>query len=269
MSLALPEFNTKREKFDFLRTNKDKLIAQKKSIIKEADGFAFVKTPTISKYGATKMDGTPIDANVDKLLVKAVINTTNIMDSHYDVHLPGLWKKSLSENRMIMHVQEHKSNMFDKIISDGEDLTAYTKNYTWKDLGYNVSGNTEALMFDSLVKKSRNPYMFDQYRDKYVRNHSVGMRYVKLVLCINDEENGGAEYEAWEKYIKEVINRDFAEDKGFFWAIKEARVIEGSAVPLGSNTITPTYSMEAAKALSQTNEAARALREKQVKFYLS
>ena len=269
MSVEIPEFNTRKELFNFLHTNKDKLIAQKKSVTKEADGFAFVQIPTIQKYGANKMDGTPIDVNVSEIMVKAIINTTNIMDSHYDVHLPGLWKKTLKENKMIMHVQEHRSYMFDKIISDGEDLKVYTNSYNWSDLGFNAQGKTEALVFDSVVKKSRNPFMFDQYRDKYVRNHSVGMRYVKIVMCINDEEYG-AEYEAWEKYFPEVINKEFAEEKGFFWAIKEAKVVEGSAVPLGSNSITPTYSTEAVKTLpNKKEEAAKALRETQVQFYLN
>jgi len=81
--------------------------------------------------------------------------------------------------------------------------------------------------------------MFLQYANGYVKNHSVGMRYVQLVFCVNDY-NFGAEFEAWEKYFPMIANKEAAEEKGFFWAVKEAKVIEGSAVPLGSNWITPT-----------------------------
>jgi len=142
-----------------------------------------------------------------------------------------------------MHLQEHDME-FDKIISDGKDLNAFTKNYTWKALGFDYEGSTEALVFDSTVRKERNRFMFDQYAKGYVRNHSVWMQYIKMVLCINEPEDTyyGAEYEAWKKYLPEVVNKDYSEERGFFWAIKEAKIIEGSAVPRGSNIVTPTLS---------------------------
>jgi hypothetical protein len=37
-----------------------------------------------------------------------------------------------------------------------------------------------------------------------------------------------------------VANRDEAEADGYFWAIIEAQIIEGSAVVFASNPITPT-----------------------------
>jgi len=47
-----------------------------------------------------------------------------------------------------MHLQEHKSGSFDKIISSGADLKAYVKDYSWKDLGYDAEGETQALIFE-------------------------------------------------------------------------------------------------------------------------
>lgn len=62
-------------------------------------------------------------------------------------------------------------------------------------------------------------------------------------MCINDEDYG-AQYEAWQKYYPEVANKEVADEIGYFWAIKEAKIIEGSAVPRGSNCLTPTLSIE-------------------------
>jgi len=81
--------------------------------------------------------------------------------------------------------------------------------------------------------------MFDQYKDGNVKNHSVGMRYVDLQLAINDPDYK-EEFANWNKYIDDIVNREEAEAQGFFWPVKEAKVIEGSAVPLGSNWVTPT-----------------------------
>lgn len=132
---------------------------------------------------------------------------------------------------------------FAKIISKGKDLKATAKTYTWKELGFDFEGSTEALTFDSTVRAERNKQMFDLYRKGEVDNHSVGMRYVKLILAINDEEYG-AEFDAWEKYYPEIANKETADAEGFFWAVKEAKVIEGSAVPLGSNFATPTLDIK-------------------------
>lgn len=238
--LEIPVFTTKRELFSFLKEKKELLYNQKKFDNKFGDGVVF-KNEIFSKKDNAFKAGVVVDPNIEELKVKAIINTTNILDSHDDVHLPGLWKKSLSENKMMLHLQEHNV-AFDKIIADGNDLSAYTKTYTWKELGYNFEGKTEALVFESVVRKSRNQYMHSQYVNGYVKNHSVGMRYVKMVLCVNDSDDLGmqAEYEAWEKYFPEIVNKEVAEERGFFWAIKEAKVREGSAVPIGSNFATPT-----------------------------
>ncbi len=69
------------------------------------------------------------------------------------------------------------------------------------------------------------------------------MMYVKVFLAINDEDHE-TEYATWEKYIDQVANNKTAESKGYFWAVTEAKVIEGSAVPIGSNQITPTIDIK-------------------------
>lgn len=242
--MDIPTFATKKELFAFLVANKNTLIAQKKAAIKHSD--AIVHSPEII----------PINPNVIKeegdngrkpgdCVVKVVINTTNIMDSHMDVHLKGIWTKSIQENKNILHLQEHELS-FENIIADGKDLKAYVSTISWADLGFPFTGTTEALIFESTVKADRNEFMAEQYRKGYVRNHSVGMQYVKMIMCINDPDYG-AEYEAWQKYYPEVINKEQADEYGYFWAIKEAKVIEGSAVPRGSNYATPTISVTESK----------------------
>ena len=85
--------------------------------------------------------------------------------------------------------------------------------------------------------------MFEQYKQGYVDNHSVGMQYVKLRMCVNDKDYEKGK-EAWDQYIDQVANKDVAEKQGYFWAVLEAKAIEGSAVPNGSNPITPTLSVK-------------------------
>jgi hypothetical protein len=232
--MDIPAFETKKELFDFLVTNKDKLISAKKAAIKKGDDV-----PYISIAGVTDViQNKAVNDNSDVIKVLAIINTTNILDSHKDVHIPGIWNQSVKNNKNILHLQEHELK-FDHIIAEGDDLKVFTKDYTWGELGFNYTGKTEALVFESTVRKSANPFMFERYRDKKVKNHSVGMIYIKMALAINSDEYG-AEKEVWDKYYPDIVNKADADPEGYFWAIKEAKIIEGSAVPIGSNPATPT-----------------------------
>ena len=236
------EFKTKKELFEFIIQNKETLIAQKKSVTKQVD-CSVALAPVIVKDQkiVNKEEGGNIpDVDVDSLKVVVLINTTNYFDSHRDVHIGGIWKKSLKENTMILHLQEHEME-FDKIIASGEQLKAYTKNYTWAELGYPYEGTTEGLTFESTILKKRNEFMLNQYANGWVENHSVSMRYVKFDFAINDEDYPN-EYEAWKKYYPLIANKEDVDQYGYFSYVLEAKVIEGSAVPIGSNRATPTLS---------------------------
>ena len=238
------EFKTKKEMFRFMAGNRDKLIAQKKAVMKKGDCPVIISPVIVHepKIATKKAAGEIIEPeDIKSLNVEVVINTTNFMDSHDDVHLPGIWNRSLQNNKMLMHLQEHRSMEFSKIIADGDELKAYTKTFSWKELGYDYKGNTEALIFESEILRKRNEYMMLQYANEWVRNHSVGMYYVKLDIAINDEDYPN-EYEAWEKYYPEIANSELPDEKGYFWYVMEAKLIEGSSVPLGSNIATPTIS---------------------------
>lgn len=245
MKIEIPKFETQKELFAFLIKNKATLESQKKSTLKIADSIT-INQPTMDIVDSVNKAN--ISEVKNEVTVKVIINTTNLLDSHGDVHIKGLWNKSLKENKRILHVQEHESNKFDKIISSGEDLKASVKTYNWKQLGLDAEGTTQALVFDSVVKESRNKYMFDQYSKGYVDNHSVGMRYVKLEMAINSEDYP-EEKAVWDKYYDQIANKADADAQNHFWAVTEAKVVEGSAVPMGSNPITPTMNVKSEPSL--------------------
>ena len=241
---TIPEFTEKSELFKWLKENKHLLITEKKSQIKHADPVSIMVVPGVTNKANPEL------LNLSEINVKVAINTTSIRDSHKDVHIPGIWKKSLSENKLIYHLQEHQMK-FDRIISDR--VTAYTKTMTWLELGFSYPGNTEVLIFDSAIEKEQNAFMFEQYAKGRVKNHSVGMQYVKVEMAINSESKFDVDEKAvWDKYINQVANKEEVEEDGYFFAVTEAKVIEGSAVVLGSNRATPTIS--AGKALESADD---------------
>ena len=244
------QFASKDDLFKALRENKQTLIAQKKMITKEADAtFHYVGIEN-DKGEVIKAEATTLnDANTIK--AKLVINTTNLLDSHNDLHLKGIWNKSVKEQKNLLLLQEHRMT-FDKIITD--EVKASVKEMQWNELGYNYKGTTEALIFDTTISKQRNPFMFEQYAKGYVKEHSVGMRYVKIELAINSDSKWDVEEkEVWDKYYSEIVNNELADERGYFWVVTEAKIVEGSAVVKGSNFATPTISVEAVKD-TPTNE---------------
>lgn len=238
----MPQFDSKDKLFDWLADKSDDLIYEAKSQVKHADALIIPMTEISSGKTQTSKGEAIVPDEPGVMKVRVVINTTNLMDSHKDVHLPGIWDKSLMENKRIKHKQEHGSR-FKDVIADGEDLKAFTKNYEWKELGYDVEGKTQALVFDSTVREKRNSEMFNEYKNGHVDNHSVGMQYVKMLMAMNSDKEHHAQYKInWDKYYPLVTNKAEADKSGYFWPVLEAKAREGSAVPDGSNFITPTLS---------------------------
>lgn len=231
------EFETNEAMFKAIIDNKDSIVQLRKSAQKNTDGFNFGYIIGEKENDVVKANE-PISENVNEVKVKVVMNTTNILDSHGDVHVKDIWKRTLSHSNKKLHLQEHRRE-FDKVISS--DAIASVKTVSWKSLGADFEGNTQALIFDSVVKNDRNPVMFNQYKNGWVNNHSVGMQYVDFDICMDSDEDWAKPYKQnWDKYYPDVVNKEDADARKYFWAITEAKLVEGSAVLFGSNSITPT-----------------------------
>jgi len=248
MKPELPEFTDKSKLVDYLVANKSKLVAQKKSATKEADSVTCSVDLLVDRADKTelaiKADGQAnnIPADATQIKVRSIINTTKLFDSHGDVHFDQLWNKSLKEGSFSL-VQEHQFN-FKGTISD--NVKAFTKQMSWHELGINLEGKTQALVFDSVIDRDENDFMFEKYRTGKVKQHSVGMQYVKIELAVNDDRYE-KEFATWEKYFEEIANKEDVLEAGYFWAVTEAKIIEGSAVKRGSNWATPTQSIQQVK----------------------
>ena len=60
------------------------------------------------------------------------------------------------------------------------------------------------------------------------------MYYVKVDFAVNDSEHK-EEYKVWKDNIDKIGNKEKAEELGHFYAVKEAKLVEISAVFQGSN----------------------------------
>lgn len=237
----MKEFPTLQELHKHLIDNKKSIMAEKKGVFKQADAMPFINV-TISEKGEVNKSEEVEMMEDDRIRVKVVINTTNLIDSHRDMHVKGIWKKSINDNPKRKLLESHGRNFKDVISSNA---IASVKSMSWKSLGYDYEGNTEALIFDVEIDKDRHETMYKQYKNGYVDNHSVGMQYVNYLMAVNSDESWAKEEKAnWDKYYPMVANKEVADEYGYFYPTLEAKVIEGSAVVFGSNSATPTLSVK-------------------------
>jgi hypothetical protein len=266
--IDIPIFADKVLLVDWLIANKTKLVAQKKAEKKDADSIILPSFFITDATGATvKTDGNSVSPDATRIKVRSIINTTKYFDSHGDVHIDQLWNKSLKESKGLFLVSEHNFS-FSGIISD--NVKAFAKQMTWHELGFNFEGSTQALVFDSILDKQGSPRvnndytMFDLYRMNKVKEHSVGMRYIEIDLAVNDDRYE-KENAIWNKYFDDIANKEDVLAAGYFWAVTQAKVIEGSAVLRGANPITPTQSVtqikseQPGKPIADTNQPVKAI----------
>ncbi len=242
MKVDITKFAGQSDLFRYLSANKTEIIDMKKSFFypnsgcnKHTENAVFESLPReAQKALTTAFDDDPLSGVIKRTIIG---NTYNWLDSHNDVHLPGLFAKSIDERKdKIFHLENHHFTISAKV---GIPTEIFEKRIDWKDLGIDKAGKTEALFMTSNISKERNPQVFEAYLRGEVDQHSVGMQFVDLDLALNDDEFKEA-FSNWNKYISQIGNREEAENQGFFWAIKEAKLREISAVLEGSNELTPT-----------------------------
>lgn len=251
--LALKDLSGK-PLFKFLVENKEALIAEKKSVIKHSDPFSCM--PEISRLKIAK-DGSIVKADTgddsgdadagtmipddDSVHVTVVANTANWCDSQLDVLIPDCWKTTIKQRKgMISHLHDHIHQIEAKV---GEVAKIYSKDMKLSDLGLKLPGSTQVLIFETDVLKSYNEKIFNQYKLGKINQHSIGLQYVKISLCINDEDSE-KEYDFWNKYYPQVINKEVVDLRGYFWVVTEIKLLENSCVLFGSNELTPTLDVK-------------------------
>lgn len=243
-------FATKEAMFDCLLKHQDDLIKIKKAAVHKSH-----EKGQIAKFDFSKLTGSEkAPFEMKEGMFYPIINTTNYMDSHSDVHFPGLWTKSLKEQQgKIFYVLDHKLEI-EKVITWPEDVTAFVQSIPWGFAGKEFNGYTEALIFGIEKKSMVNDKAKEMVSEKRPVQNSIRMRYVKMRLGVDDKRPDFAEQKAYyDSRINEVVNKDVVELQGYFWGIEEAGIEkEGSMVLFGSNDATPIKYMEAEQFTSGT-----------------
>ena len=235
----LKHYRDKKEMFRHIVANKTDVIRMKTAEPKESN----VVTLSAGRQFANKAEEgsgqwlykNDIEAGVLERTI--VANTYNWMDSHDDVHLDGIFSKSIGERATrVPHLHDHIFQLDARV---GYTTGLFEKAVNWRTLGIDMEGATTALVAESKIMKALNPTVYEDYLNDRVDQHSVKMAYIGIKLAINDKDFE-EEYKVWQSVIDKLGNAEAADKQGYFWAVYEAKLFEYSAVLLGSNELTPT-----------------------------
>lgn len=250
----IPKFDTIKERNKWIVSNKKRLIELKKATIKQSDNVNLSSAELVLNKSINKKD-------TENTIYRTIVgNTYGWMDSHDDVHIKGIFTKTIKEKGdKVLHLHDHVQQLTAEV---GDNLKVYEQEVEWKDVSLNKVGKTTALLMDTAVQKDYNSIIFNKYKANKIQQHSVGMQYVKVELAINDSEET-EEFETWNKYIGQVANSEQAIKQGYFFAVLEAKLIEISAVIQGSNELTPTFPTKTK--LEEAKELLSSLDEEELK----
>lgn len=192
------------------------------------------------------------DVDLSSRTVCGVYNTFNFVDGGMDVLLPGSCKRSIKDNgpesnavAKIKHALFHDTTRLPgkiMVLEEKEVETSYGKVmgiYFETKMDNSTEGN------DTLIK----------YQEKIYDNHSIGFQYLKIEKVERDGQHGNSN--AWQKYMDQLINPKIAEEKGYFYAVKEIKLFEGSTVAFGMNELTPTLGIKGKEDVTKLQVLAR------------
>lgn len=231
-------YASKEDMFKDLLLNKELIIGEKTAqVYKSYEKGVSVLTnqkEIIKALEAAK------DFNADPEYYYFVVNSSNILDSHGDVHVKGNWDKTVKEQQgKVFLVFDHTLKR-SEIIAMKEDIEMFTSEIPFSLIGKSYEGNTYCLIYKVAKSKIANKEAKDWLEQGYSFEASVRMQYVKIELAANTSDvNMVKEKETYDKYIEVIANKDDFEDIMYFWVVKEAKnVYESSLVMFGSNNAT-------------------------------
>jgi hypothetical protein len=233
-------FETKEQMFKELMLNKEFIIKEKTSnILKSCEKGLSVVANQNAIFKALETNKA---LKLDSDYYYFVVNSSNILDSHRDLHVKGNWDKSVKEQQGKVYLVFDHQLKRNEIIAMKEDISMFTAEIPFSLIGKNYDGDTYALIYKVAKNKIVNKDAKEWLNDGYSLEASVRMQYVKIELAVNTNDTDSVkEKETFDKYIDVIANKNEFKDLDYFWVVKEAKnVQESSLVMFGSNSATGT-----------------------------
>jgi hypothetical protein len=146
-------FETKEQMFKELMLNKEFIIKEKTSnILKSCEkGLSIVA----NQDAIFKALETNKALKLDNDYYYFVVNSSNILDSHRDLHVKGNWDKSVKEQQGKVYLVFDHQLKRNEIIAMKEDISMFTAEIPFSLIGKNYDGDTYALIYKVAKNSSK------------------------------------------------------------------------------------------------------------------
>ena len=232
------EFSTKEEMFTEFRGNIKGIIDLKKADIQKScdKGIAV----TCKSLDLLKLSDQVKALKIDDAYYYIAVNTTRILDSHNDLHIDGIWNKSIKEQQGNNYLVADHELCIDDVIVRKEYIEMMVVKMPFALLGQPYQGDTQALIYkfpkDKVVHAKAKEWL--ESGDQI--EASVRMQYVTIELAMDSNHpSDETEKQRYDEYLPMIANKADFEYIPYFFVVKEAKnVRESSLVVLGSNSVT-------------------------------
>lgn len=233
------DFEAKELMFKELVANLDTIIDFKKSQVqKSCDKGAGVTCLPLSGLKLDEADKAALELDNDYYYI--VTNSTRVLDSHEDLHVDGLWDKSVQEQQGKNYLVADHDLSISSVIVKKEYIEMFVTKLSFSALGKPYEGKTQVLIY-----KFRKDKVIHDVARKWLESGdpieaSVRMRYINVLFAMDSNDPELKEWKAnYDKYYPVIANKADFEYIPYYYVIKEAANIrESSLVVFGSNSST-------------------------------
>lgn len=231
-------FSTKEDLFKELRESSEIIMEEKKSLIqKSCDKGISVTCKSLDLLKFTdQLKGIKIDDNYYYIAV----NSTRVLDSHDDLHIDGIWKKSIKEQQGKNYLVTDHELSIKSVVVRKEYIEMFTAKVPFSLIGKPYEGDTEVLVYKVPKAQVKDETVKDWLDSGDSIEGSVRMQYVTILLAMDSNSPDDEVYKkTYDEYYPLIANKDDFEYVYYFFVIKEAKnVKESSLVVFGSNSST-------------------------------
>lgn len=187
------------------------------------------------------------DVDLSKRIVTGFYNAYNFIDDGMDCLMWGCAKNTIKESgpesnavAKIKHALFHDITRLPGKIMVLDERTVSTEKY----------GEVSGIYFETQMDKStEGTDTLIKYQEEVYDNHSIGYSEIKSSIVERDGQHGNSQQ--WQRYMEMMINPEKAEERGYFYAVKEIKLYEGSTVGFGMNELTPYLGVKGKKEVTQ------------------
>ncbi len=235
------DFESKAEMFKALRENHSDIIAEKRAVIYNSKKGEEKGTLKVMPINPDKLKTQTKGIEIDTAYYYIAVNSTKILDSHTDLHLNGIWNKTVKEQQSKVYLLlDHELGVMTTAVRK-EHIEMFVAEIPFSLLGQPYDGSTEVLVYKFRKDKVINETAKEWLESGDEIQASVRMQYVKILFALNSKEDEDKEFKKnYDQYINQIANKeDFKNEIDYFWPVVEAKnVLESSLVLFGSNHVT-------------------------------